>query len=167
LSVAAEYTAALALVPLAVYTVWTAPGGRAGKLRATVLGLLGVLPLALAMMAYHQVAFGHPLHSGYKYLNDAAYQGWHTGGFLGITVPDMRALALSFFSPLRGLFALSPFLLLGLYGLAPRFWSGRRPELALSLVLLLLYTYFTSSFSYDSWGWTTGPRHLTPLVPFL
>ena len=29
------------------------------------------------------------------------------------------------------------------------------------------YLYFTSSFSYESWGWTTGPRHMTGLVPFL
>jgi hypothetical protein len=34
-------------------------------------------------------------------------------------------------------------------------------------LLFLGYLYFTSSFSYASWGWTTGPRHLTGLVPFL
>src|SRR5690606_7605073 len=39
--------------------------------------------------------------------------------------------------------------------------------LAFTVLLLLGYTYFTSSFAYDSWGWTTGPRHLTGLVPFL
>jgi len=168
LCVAAEYTAALGLIPLAAYALWTAPGGRRGKLAATGLAMVGVLPVALLIAAYHQVAFGNPLHSGYKYLNDAAYQGWHVGGFLGIRLPDPRAFALSFFSPLRGLFVLSPFLLLALPGFAPRFWTKeRRPELALGLATLALYTYFTSSFSYDSWGWTTGPRHLTALVPFL
>ncbi|HEY3448512.1 MAG TPA: hypothetical protein VGK67_19305 [Myxococcales bacterium] len=168
LTVAAEYTAALGLVPLAAYALWTAPGGRRGKLSATGLAVVGVLPIALLLAAYHQVAFGHPLHSGYKYLNDAGYQGWHVGGFLGIKWPDPRAFALSFFSPLRGLFMLSPFLMLALPGFAPKFWTKeRRPELALGVATLALYTYFTSSFSYDSWGWTTGPRHLTPLVPFL
>jgi len=44
---------------------------------------------------------------------------------------------------------------------------ARSPELWLCLGTLLLYTYFTSSFAYESWGWTTGPRHLTSLVPFL
>ena len=34
-------------------------------------------------------------------------------------------------------------------------------------MVLAAYAYFTSAFSYDSWGWTPGPRHLTPLVPFL
>src|SRR5262249_8343237 len=37
----------------------------------------------------------------------------------------------------------------------------------LSLSELLVHAYFTSSFSYESWGWATGPRHMTPLVPYL
>jgi hypothetical protein len=49
----------------------------------------------------------------------------------------------------------------------PRALRARSPELWLSLATLLLYTYFTSSFAYASWGWTTGPRHLTSLIPFL
>ena len=172
LTVASEYTGALALVPLAIYGLVKAPGGRAGKLRAALAGLFGVLPSALLLALYHAQAFGHPLSTGYLYLNDAAYQGWHVGGFLGIRLPDARAFVLSFFSPLRGLFTLSPFLLLSLPGLAVGLCSKRLrsclgPELWLSLALLLAYAYFTSSFTYDSWGWTTGPRHLTPLVPFL
>ncbi len=131
-----------------------------------------MLPSALLLALYHALAFGHPLSTGYLFLNDAAYQGWHVGGFLGVRLPDARAFLLSFFSPLRGLFVLSPFLLLALPGLAAglcakRIRSCLGAELWLSLALLLAYAYFTSSFAYDSWGWTTGPRHLTPLVPFL
>jgi hypothetical protein len=37
----------------------------------------------------------------------------------------------------------------------------------LSSLELLVHAYFTSSFSYESWGWATGPRHMTPLVPYL
>jgi hypothetical protein len=141
-------------------------------LRGAGLALLGALPFVAGLMLYHQAAFGHPLETGYKHLNDAAYQPWHLGGFLGIRYPDPRAFALSYFSPLRGLFALSPFLLLALPGLATLGREARtRPEmrahLGLTVALLIGYTYFTSSFSYDSWGWTTGPRHLTGLVPFL
>jgi hypothetical protein len=168
LSVAAEYTGALALPPLAVYALATAPSGARGRGAAIALGLLGLTPFAGLLGWYHQAAFGDPFQSGYRYLNDAGYQSWHEGGFLGIKLPDPKALLLSFFSPLRGLFVLSPFLMLALPGLAPRFWlPDRRRELALTLGLLALYTYFTSSFSYESWGWTTGPRHLTPLIPFL
>jgi hypothetical protein len=119
-------------------------------------------------MWYHSAAFGNPLTTGYKFLNDAAYQHWHLGGFLGIRYPDPRAFALSFCSPLRGLFALSPVLLIGVLGLPFGQWTrDTRHERALCCAVLVLYAYFTSSFTYDSWGWTTGPRHLTGLVPFL
>jgi hypothetical protein len=178
-TVAAEYTGALGVLGLVLYAVLTVlgreepPRARWVRLgRGAGLALLGALPFVVGLMLYHQAAFGHPLESGYKYLNDAAYQPWHLGGFLGIRYPDPRAFALSFFSPLRGLFTLSPFLLLALPGLGVlrREARGRgemRAHLWLVVALLAGYTYFTSSFSYDSWGWTTGPRHLTGLVPFL
>ncbi len=178
-TVAAEYTGALGVLGLVLYAALgflfqpVPLGERLKRLgRAAGLATLGALPFLAALMLYHQAAFGHPLTSGYKYLNDAAYQPWHLGGFLGIRTPDPRAFALSFFSPLRGLFTLAPFLLLALPGLMRL--SLRRPAAPearaagwMTVALLAGYTYFTSSFSYDSWGWTTGPRHLTGLVPFL
>lgn len=172
LTVAAEYTGALALIPLAAYGLAALPGGLKAKVKAGWMGILGVLPFALLIAAYHLHCFGHPFVSPYLFLNDAGYQGWHTGGFLGIRLPDARAFILSFFSPLRGLFTLSPFLLLAPIGLVVGLKTDRirhviGKELLLSFALLFLYTYFTSSFTYDSWGWTTGPRHLTPLVGFL
>ncbi|MGD0836160.1 MAG: hypothetical protein ABSB49_05885 [Polyangia bacterium] len=168
LTVAAEYTGVLALLPLGAYGALTAPGGGRGRLRAVSLAFLGLLPPALALAAYHQAAFAHPLATGYRYLNDAGYQGWHRGGILGIKLPKAYAFVQSFLSPLRGLFTLSPVLLLALPRLFdPRRLRARSSELWLSLAMLLLYAYFTSGFAYESWGWTTGPRHLTPLIPFL
>lgn len=164
LTVAAEYTGALPLVPLALYGVATAKR----KIRAIMLAATGVLPVVIALMWYHSAAFGSPITTGYKFLNDAAYQHWHLGGFLGIRYPDPRAFVLSFCSPLRGLFALSPVLLVGVLGLPLGKWThDARRERGLAIGVLVLYAYFTSSFTYDSWGWTTGPRHLTGLVPFL
>ncbi len=174
-AVSAEYTAALAVAVLVVHAavrVSTSEGERSAKLfrlgRAFGLAVLGALPFVAFLAAYHHAAFGHPLKSGYQFLADAAYQPWHLGGFLGIRTPDPRAFALSFFSPLRGLFALSPFLLLAVPGMVLA-WRGRIGEglAGLSVGMFAAYAYFTSSFSYESWGWTTGPRHLTPLVPFL
>jgi hypothetical protein len=168
LIVACEYTGALALIPLGVYGAATARGGRRDKLGAAVLALAGLLPPAIALAAYHQAAFGNPLYTGYRYLLDAGYQWWHTGGLFGIKLPSLTAFGHSFFSPLRGLFTLSPMLVLALPRLFdPRALRTRDPELLLSLAMFVLYTYFTSSFSHLSWGWSTGPRHLTPLVPFL
>ncbi|HZA14892.1 MAG TPA: hypothetical protein VE618_10360, partial [Myxococcaceae bacterium] len=178
------YTSALGVAALGVYALITWVGRRNQALSrrarhaslATALIAAGALPFVLALGWYHQAAFGHPLESGYKYLNDPAYQPWHLGGFLGIRFPDPRAFILSFFSPLRGLFVVSPFLLLALPGLVwmrardtgdgdlPR---PERPLFWLSAVYLAGMTYFTSSFSYESWGWSAGPRHMTGLLPFL
>ncbi len=163
----AEYTAALPILGVLLYGVLSAPAPRARQLpRGLGLALVGSLPFVLSLLAYHQAVFGHPLHSGYLYLADAAYQPWHVGGFLGIRFPDPRAFALSFFSPLRGLFVLSPFLLLAFAGLG-RLRRTDRPLFWTVIALTVGYSYFTSSFSYESWGWTTGPRHLTAWVPFL
>ncbi len=172
--VATEYTGALGVVCLAIYAAYavvTATQGT-GQQKAMALAkvgglvLLGSAPFLGGLMAYHQSAFGHPLTSGYKFLNDPGYQEWHVGGFLGIRYPDPSAFALSFFSPLRGLFTLSPFLLLAFGGLRKLF-REQRALFVFTVTLLLGNAYFTSSFTYSSWGWTTGPRHLTPLMPFL
>lgn len=165
-AVMAEYTAALTVLCLAGYVVaarwkrWREVGVAAG------LVLVGSAPFLGGLMAFHTWAYGHPLESGYRWLNDANYQGWHMGGFLGIRSPDLTALLLSCFSPLRGFFTLSPFLLFLFPGLQPlkaKAW----PLWVLTVSLLLGSAYFTSGFEYHSWGWTVGPRHLTPLLPFL
>jgi hypothetical protein len=173
LSVVTEYTAALTVLAVALWAVvdlWVGERGDA-KRRNVELGktvglvVLGAAPALGLLMLYHQAAFGHPLESGYKFLNDAGYQGWHVGGFLGIRGPDLRAFGLSFFSPLRGLFALSPWVAVALAGI----WLLRKEtsHFVFLAALSLGNAYFTSAFTYDSWGWCIGPRHLTPWLPFL
>src|SRR5215472_4259410 len=176
---ATEYTSALALLGVALYgavAILSRTAEARDKIRrglsAVALAAAGVAPFAIGLMLYQWACFGHPLHTGYRYLADVAYQPWHTGGFLGIRFPEAKAFLLSFFSPLRGLFALAPFLLLAFFGLGVLFARSRGKPLDraifwMTLGLLGFYAYFTSSFSYESWGWTTGPRHLTALVPFL
>jgi hypothetical protein len=173
LAVAAEYTSALCAALLGIYVIltWARYGWRK-VLMAICSFCVGALPILSLLLLYHSTVFGGPFETGYKHLADSAYQPWHQGGFLGIKTPDARALALSLFSPLRGLFALSPMLLVGIAGLG-LLWKRGTHDAAMrvlaifSLLLLASYLYFTASFSYESWGWTTGPRHLTGLVPFL
>jgi hypothetical protein len=173
LAVAAEYTSALCAGLLVGYVVLlSAPRTARRVLLDGGAFAAGALPVLGLLMLYHARVFGGPLETGYRHLADVAYQPWHQGGFLGIKLPEGRALVLSFFSPLRGLFALSPVLLAGAAGL-PLLWSRGAADAqlrALAVFTSLLaagYLYFTASFSYASWGWTTGPRHLTGLVPFL
>ncbi|MBL9038603.1 MAG: hypothetical protein JNG84_08835, partial [Archangium sp.] len=165
-AVTCEYTGALGVLCVASWVVMRRWGQWRPLGQAVGLVALGALPFAAALMAYHQACFGSPLTSGYIYLNDAAYQGWHVGGFLGIRFPDARAFGLSLFSPLRGLFSLSPFLLLTFAGLGP-LRLQEKTLFAMTVLTLVANAYFTSSFTYDSWGWAAGPRHLTPMLPLL
>lgn len=176
-AVACEYTAALPLVALAVYALlgeWSRDRdvwARAlALMRAAALGVVGAAPFIAGLLMYHQAAFGHPLQSGYKYLADEAYQGWHVGGFLGIRLPRWHDFTHSFGSPRRGLFTVSPWLLLALPGtwlLLRKAGSELRSFAWLHLMLIAGYCYFTASFAYESWGWAAGPRHMTPWFPFL
>ncbi len=176
----AEYTGALGVAGLVLYgaltVLWRTSETTRGKvirlLRTLGLATAGALPFVVGLMLYQRACFGHALQSGYQHLADLGYQPWHVGGFLGIRLPDLTAFVQSFFSPLRGFFSLAPFLTLALPGMMMQLQQTRlKPvDRALSwfaVALLAGYAYFTSSFSYESWGWTTGPRHLTGLVPFL
>ena len=186
-----EYTSALALPPLlltclrgrtadssprvpcaaaaprsAAAVLASRGGGGEGVRRAILAGALGFLPPILLLAFYHQAAFGHPLHTGYRHLVNPVFTEWHARGFLGVGAPSLRALAGSFLDPARGLFAWCPFLALGVPGLA----LLARRDRALALLCageLALYSLFTASFTYQAWGWVVGPRHITTLCAFL
>lgn len=165
-AVVSEYTAALGVVCVAAYTVAARWKRWSALAQAVGLVVLGAAPLLALLCWYHAAAFGSPLVSGYKFLNDAGYMHWHQGGFLGIRLPYPMAFVHSFFSPLRGLFTITPLLLVAFFGLR----AVKEKDRALFIffiVLLVAHTYFTSSFDHTSWGWTVGPRHLTGLLPFL
>ena len=134
-SVLSEYTTAIAVLALrafGTYSYWktTTEASPAACLRAGALFLAGALPLTVLLLWYHTRAFGGPLETGYRHLADLAYQPWHKGGFLGIGLPlkATERSSLSFFSPLRGLFALSPGLLLAGPGLFLLFRRARAED---------------------------------------
>ncbi len=157
-----EYTSALMVAPLAGYALATAQ--RRG--RAVLLALAGAAPPAAILALFHWVAFGSPLETPYAHLANPVYVGWHSRGFMGVGAPDVRVLAASFVDPAKGLFAYAPFLALGVLGLHP-LWRRDRATAGLCAAALVLYALFTAGFSFPAWGWSIGPRHLTPLCAFL
>ena len=164
-SVLLEYTTALMWMPLAAYGLLSLRGtGRA--VRGVVLAALGAIPPLLVLGLYHWAAFGGPFETAYRHLDDPVYTSWHQRGFMGLGVPHLGALLGSFFDPARGLFLYAPFLALALPGL-PLLWRKDRPLAVACGSALLIYALFTAGFVYESWGWSVGPRHLTPLCPFL
>ncbi len=83
----------------------------------------GALPLGLLFAAYNWVIFHTPFPAGYRY--HVEYHDVHGQGFMGFTGPTWAALYGITVSPYRGLFFLSPVLLLSLPG--PRSALARSP----------------------------------------
>jgi hypothetical protein len=129
---------------------------------------LGAAPAFALIMIHNAIAFDSPFTTGYSKLATESFRAVHATGLIGVSTPKWEAFAGSFFEPARGLFFYSPFLLLALPGFA--LLLRRREIRAEGLVyttIFLFYAYFISSFGYWQSGGSVGPRHLTPLVPFL
>jgi hypothetical protein len=163
-----EYTTVLMAAPLAVYTVWSSPA----RLRDTFLGLAGSLPPIALLMIYHTVSFGGPLTTGYTHLAHAHFAGVHERGLWGLVTPSLTRLSTILFSPSKGLWFFSPWLLLSLPAFA---WAIARPGPALErlrpawiaiTLASVFYLLFASSLQLTAWGWCLGPRHLCPILPF-
>ncbi|HOX43127.1 MAG TPA: hypothetical protein PK668_06000 [Myxococcota bacterium] len=166
LSMLIEYTTLLLAAPLALHALLAFP--RRG--RDTLLALAGaVLPLGL-LVAYQAACFGAPWATGYGALASPHYAEVHARGVLGLGAPSLGRLLAALFGTTRGLFFYAPWLALGLAGLVlgalrPRAGETRAGWLALSAGSLL-YLVFASSLEPEAWGWSLGPRHLVPLLPF-
>jgi hypothetical protein len=117
-------------------------------------------------MAYNTAIFGGPLSLGYGY--SELWQEQHHTGFMSLTVPHAEALWGITFSRFRGLFLLSPLLLLSLPGFVLWHRSGER-RLALWAALSSVAAMFLFNASSIMWwgGYAVGPRYLLPMLPFM
>lgn len=158
-SLLVEYQNAIILVP---FMVWFLARARF-SLRAIGFATLGTVPPIALLLSYHQAAFGSPLLTGYSFIA-SSFAEVHAQGLLGIAWPKPEHAVLSFFSPQKGLFFFSPWLLFGALGL---FRMERRGDHRFHIALVVLYALFVSAMVYPVGGWTVSQRHLAPMVPFL
>ena len=151
-AVVCDYTAVLGCVVFAVYA-----RRRVGWLIAG-----GLVP-ALALAAYHTVAFGGPLTTAYAF----STQPWrHTGVFMGIGLPRGRAVWHLLFTQYRGIFWSMPWLLFAAAGAFVMF-RRRRAEAALCTAMFFLFFWLNISIPDWQGGWALGARYLIPTLPFL
>lgn len=164
-AVITEYPVAIIAAALVLYALLPP---RAGWRAAALLGA-GMLPAVILVAVYNTLAFGGPLSQGYAHLaGPAAFRVGQAQGFMGITWPHPEALWQTTVGPYRGLLRLSPLLALAV----PGFWlllqrrEWRREAL---LWLAIVGAYFGFVLSYFEWdgGYSLGPRHFLPAVPFL
>lgn len=133
------------------------------------------LPIG-ATFYYHLKCFGGIFQFPYYHETYLQFAVAHQKGIAGVTFPlNLRELGSHLYaalqlliSPYRGLFFYSPFLLLGVSGMIKMMRDPEwRREGRLFLAIAVIYFLFLSSFSDWEGGWSIGPRHLVPILPFL
>ena len=160
LVVITEYPAVLILLVLVVWAFIRMPN-RLALWRMILAGI----PLGLLFAAYNFAIFETPMPVGYNY--SINWQTEHQSGFLSLTIPTVERLYGLTLSPIRGIFLLSPILILtfpGLYML----WRRKQRGLA-TLISLIVLSFLTFNASSVMWwgGFTVGPRYLIPILPFM
>jgi hypothetical protein len=164
-AVVTENPTVIALAVLSFYVLTTQERGR-GLL---ALLALGVAPAALIYMIYNAAAFGSPLALGYSHLaGPDQFQQGQAQGVFGVTYPHLEAIWQTTFGPYRGLFLLSPVLLLAIPALILLYRrAGWRAEALVCAAIGI--AFFLFNWSYFAWdgGYSMGPRHILPAVPFL
>lgn len=151
-------TGALIVLVVGVYLSWT-------DRRALVAFVVGGLSFALLLAAYNNHFFGAPWRFGQSQLATAAVE--KTGSASVFQTPPWIGLTGLLFSPSRGLFVYSPFLLLAGVGYALAWRDPRyRPLRALAVAMLAIL--LVESCHFDWWGgWSFGYRHVVDIVPLL
>jgi hypothetical protein len=154
-----EYQAALAAAIVFVYLV-----ARTRSARAAALYVAGAAPFVAALGVYNAEAFGSPLHFSYRY-ESATFQQQHTG-FFGLSVPSLHSLAHTLFGK-RGLFVVSPVLLLAVVGLVLLWRRGLRAEAAAAGAVVVAFVILAAGYFDPYGGLSPGPRYFAPALPFL
>ena len=160
-AVITEYPTALIAAGLCVYAFFVVP-----KKRWLAGLILAGLPPGLLLMAYNYAIFRTPLPVGYHY--SELYTEQHSSGFLSLSHPRFDALWGITFGSYRGLFFVSPILLLAVVGLVV--WGSRRVNRrawwVCSYAVIIFFLFNGSSIMWQG-GYSIGPRYLLPMLPFL
>ncbi len=145
-------TAVLHLLWLAAYLLWPRPGGGRRSCPSRTF-LAWALPVAL----------GGALHLAY---NLHCWTPRHVLGYPEARwdVPFLLGLWGQVFSPGKGVFLYTPWLVAAGVGLALA-WRKHRGLVALTTTLWATYLAFHASYAYWTGGWNWGPRFLLPLLP--
>jgi hypothetical protein len=153
-----DHTAAAPGAVIAAYALFRVPP------KLWLFVALGALPGLLITAGYNYAAYHNIGVTGYS-TGDSGVGGSPIGGAIAGQPNYGSPLWGMSFSPFRGIFFLSPFLLLAFPGMA--LWRRRGIEwlvcLAASMVLFLV----VSSIYFWYGGSAMGPRYLIQMLPFL
>lgn len=121
---------------------------------------LGGLPFAILLGLYHWLCFGSPLRTSVETSTNFTRKDLLFGVF---GAPSFEALRGLTFSEYRGLFFVSPVLLLAIIGA----FRMKRRELAIIAAIAAIFLVSIASFNGWEGGSAFGPRYLLPIIPLL
>ena len=165
-AIGCEYPTAIIAALLGAY-ILLGSGAARDRVEHAGLYVVGVACGLLPAIAYNLAAFGTPLAGGYTHLTDPYYAQGMARGLLGIGLPTWDAVWGTSFSPYRGLFVLSPWLLLAIPGLRAMARRGLLAECLLCAAVSVAYFIFQAGYVFWDGGASVGPRHFLPALPFL
>jgi hypothetical protein len=121
--------------------------------------MLGALPFGILMAIYQWLCFGSPFRTAVEASTPFTQKGLLFGV---IRMPSMAALYGITLSPYRGLFFISPILLLAFVG----FVAMKRNRQFWALIAIMI-TFILAIASFNGWngGFAFGPRYLVPIIP--
>ena len=161
LAVLSEYPNA---IPAAILVACALPRLRAGG----VLRIMaGGLPFAILLGIYNKLAFGSVFTLSSAHEVDTNIRELASRGLFGVGLPSPDYLLRLLLDPSKGLFVLSPVLLIALFGIRGA-WKAMPRGAFLALIATPLSILLTFA-GYPNWfgGWTVGARYLVAAVPFL
>jgi hypothetical protein len=150
----------IGLYALAGTRHWTGVRRRAVAAAALLGGVLATLPL----LVYDGLAFGSPFQLGYS--NVVGFAGM-AQGFMGLSLPRAEITYELLFGRYRGILWIAPIVLAWPFAV----WACRRwlspATIAILFLVPLAFLLINSSYYYWHGGDSTGPRFLTPGLPFI
>jgi hypothetical protein len=174
LAVAADYQTLLILGVIVICTAFSLR-----RPLNVVIFALGCVPGVFFVLLYNYACFGDALSFPYAHEAMPIARQVQSQGLFGIQVPRLMPFLMLLFSSFRGIFFVSPFLLLaipGFYSLARKFPAtdnvkysigvGRQRLFWLCLGPILVYMLLISSYRAWAGGAGYGPRFLVPMIPF-
>jgi hypothetical protein len=161
-AVLSEYPAAVIGILLALLALWIARD----RLRAFGYMIIGGLPPMIVLATFDWLTFRTLLPVAYQH--SVLFPQQMQTGFFSLTAPHWDALWGISFSPYRGLFFLSPYLLFAVVGYI-QLWRVRAtpPEFWLLLLAPVAFILFNASSSLWDGGFAIGPRYILACLPFL
>ncbi len=162
-AVVVEYPMALVAAALAAYVLAVTRSLRV----AAAYAAAAALPL-LGLLAYNYACFDNPLALAYSFEKSDYFRRHHAQGFVGLQAPRLAHLYAATFSPRRGVFFLSPFLLFAAWGWMRMARHRRlRGEAWTALAIVAAFLVYVSTLWRESYAYGPGHRHMVPALPFL